>query len=138
MESKETGGLKRGAIVNGCCEDGGSRAGNLCRIFCFDYAPQSPTSSKFTGYRGLDGATGSYDVLEDAVDGILVENSYISVGMDVRFESLQLEAMLVWFVVKGDSSEVRQVGLGANGCVFWDDDCNFVSLILIGKCLNVG
>ena len=58
--------------------------------------------------------------------------------MDVRFESLQLEAMLVWFVVKGDSSEVRQVGLGANGCVLWDDDCNFVSLILIGKCLNVG
>ena len=112
--------------------------GNLCRIVCFDYASQSSTSGKLTGYCGLGWSTGSYDVLKDAIDGILVENSYISVGMNVHFESLKLEAILVWLVAKGDSSEVRQVGLGTNGCVLWDDDCNFVSLILIGECLNVG
>ena len=112
--------------------------GNLCRIVCFDYASQSSTSGKLTGYCGLGWSTGSYDVLKDAIDGILVENSYISVGMNVHFESLKLEAILVWLVAKGDSSEVRQVGLRTYGCVLWYDDCNFVSLVLTGECFNVG
>lgn len=76
--------------------------------------------------------------MEDAIDGIFVENSDVSVGMDIHFERFELEAMLVGFVVKGDGSEVGQIRLRANGGVFGDDDRDVVSLVLVGEGLNIG
>lgn len=75
--------------------------------------------------------------MKDAVHGIFVINADVSIGVDIHFERLELEAGLVRLVVKGNRAEVRQIGLGADGRVFRNDDRDLVSLVLIGERFDV-
>ena len=66
---------------------------------------------------GVDGAAGGDEVLQDAVDGILVEDAEIAVGVDVHLQGFEFEAVLVRHVGDADRAEVGQAGLGADGGV---------------------
>lgn len=107
-------------------------------VACLNLAGQAATCRKVACDLSPNWSACAYDVVEDAIDGIFVENSNVSIGMDVHFERFELEAMFVGFVVKGDSSEVGQIRLRANGGVFGDDDRDVVSLVLVGESLNIG
>jgi len=107
-------------------------------VACLNLAGQAPTCRKVARDLSPNWSACAYNVVKDAIDGIFVENSDVSIGMDVHFERFELEAMLVGFVVKGNGSEVGQIRFRANGGVFGDDDRDVVSLVLVGEGLNIG
>ncbi len=57
--------------------------------------------------------------------------------MDIHLKGLQFEAFLVRHVVQRDGAEVRQIGFGADCRVFGNFDGDLVTLILIGKRLDL-
>ncbi len=69
--------------------------------------------------------------MKDAVDGVLVKDAEIPVGVDIHFERFEFEAGFVGHVVQRDGAEIRQIRFGANRRVLWNFDGNFISLILI-------
>lgn len=112
--------------------------GGLFRISGFDHAAEPSTCCKLSRDFRPVWAAGPNHVVKDAVDSIFVENTDVSVRVNVHFQRLELEAMFLWLVVQRDGSKVRQIRFGADGCIFRNDDRDFVSGILIGKRLNVG
>ena len=112
--------------------------GGLFRISGFDHAATASACSKFSRDLRPGRAAGSNHVVENAIDSIFVENTDVSVRVNIHFEGLELETMFLGLIVQGDGSKVRQIRFGADGRIFWDDDRNFVSGVLIGKRLNVG
>ena len=76
--------------------------------------------------------------MQDAVDGIFIKDAEISISMEIHFQRLQLQALLVRHIVHGDSAEIWKAGLWADRCIFWDLDGDFVALVLVRECFNVG
>jgi hypothetical protein len=58
--------------------------------------------------------------------------------VDVYLEGFQLETGFVRHIVQGDGSEIRQAGLWADRCIFRDFDGDFVALVLVRECFDVG
>jgi hypothetical protein len=56
------------------------------RVFRFNGAPESATSSKFTGDDGPDGPAGLDDVLQHTIHGIFVKNAKIPVRMNIQLQ----------------------------------------------------
>lgn len=114
------------------------------RVFCakrvrvsgFNLARKPATCSEGAGHCGPDGTAGINDILEDSVHGIFVEDAKVAVGMDVHFESLQLETFFVRPVVQGDGAEIRQIRFGADRGVFGDLDRDLVAFVLIWERLD--
>lgn len=75
--------------------------------------------------------------MQNSVHGIFIKNANISISVDIHFECFELKAGFVRFVVKGDGAKVRQIGLGADSRVLRNDNRDFISLVLIGKRLDV-
>lgn len=111
--------------------------GGLLWISGFDHAAKAATRGEFSGDLRPGRSAGCDDVLEYAIHGIFVENTDISIGMDIHFEGFELEAGLGRFIVHRDRAKVRKIGLGADGGVFGDDDRDLVSLVLIGERFDV-
>lgn len=111
--------------------------GGLFGIFCLDDAAQPSASGKLTRYLGPSRSAGPNHVLEDAVDGIFVENTDVSIGVDIHFECFELKALFIRFVVKSNRSKVREIGLGADRRIFRNDNRNFIALVLVWKGFNV-
>lgn len=82
--------------------------------------------------------TGLDDIVKDAVDGVLVKDAEIPVGVDIHFERFEFEAGFVGHVVQRDGAEIRQIRFGANRRVLWNFDGNFISLVLIGEGFDLG
>lgn len=111
--------------------------GGLFGVFCLDHAVQSSASGKLACYLSPSRSAGSNHILEDAVDGIFVENSDVSVGVDIHFKRLEFKTLFIRLIVKSNSSKVWEVGLGTDRRIFRNDDRNFVTFILIWKGFNV-
>ena len=76
--------------------------------------------------------------MENAVNGILVENADISVGVDIHFKGLELKAVFIRLIVKRNRAKVRQIGLWTDSRILGNHDRNFVTFVLIWKGFNVG
>ncbi len=74
--------------------------------------------------------------MKDSVDGILVKDAEVTVGVDVHFERFQLKTFFIRHVVQRNGAEVGQVGLGANRRVLGNLDRNLISLVLIRERFN--
>lgn len=110
----------------------------LLGIFRLDHAAQPSASRKLTRDLGPRRTAGSNHVLENAIDGIFVKNADVSVGVDVHFERLELQALFIRFIVKSDRPKVGQIGLGTDRRVLGNHDRNFISVVLVWKGFNVG
>ena len=55
-------------------------------VFRFNGAPESASSSKFTGDDGPDGPAGLDDVLQHTIHGIFVKNAKIPVRMNIQLQ----------------------------------------------------
>ena len=75
--------------------------------------------------------------MQNAVDGIFVEDAEISVRMEIHFQGLQLQTLLVRHVVQRDGAEIRQAGLWADCGIFRDLDGDFVPLVLVLECFDI-
>jgi hypothetical protein len=69
--------------------------------------------------------------MQNPIYGVLIENTYVPVCIEIFFEGFQFQAPLVRHVVYEDGPKIRQAGFGTNRCVFGDDNFYLVSLILI-------
>ncbi len=76
--------------------------------------------------------------MKDAVDGVLVKDAEIPVGVDIHFERFEFETGFVGHVVQRDGAEIRQIRFGANRRVLRNFDGNFIPLILIREGLDLG
>ncbi len=83
-------------------------------------------------------ATGLDDIMKNAVDGVLVKDAEIPVGVDIHFERFEFETGFVGHVVQRDGAEIRQIRFGANRRVLRNFDGNFIPLILIREGLDLG
>ena len=61
---------------------------------------------------------GSNEVIEDDVDDIFEEMSFIAEGPEVELEGFELNTALCWNVADADSAKVRLAGDGADRSVF--------------------
>lgn len=71
--------------------------------------------------------------MKDAVDGVLVKDAEIPVGVDIHFERFEFETGFVGHVVQRDGAEIRQIRLGANRRVLGNLDRDLIALILVWK-----
>src|SRR5262249_9373735 len=67
-------------------------------------------------------AAGGHEVVEQAVDEVLVEDALVAEALQVELERLQLDAAVRRRVGVGDGAEVRLAGLGANAGELGTDD----------------
>ena len=70
---------KNGVIV-GC-----GKEWKLPVILGFDHAAQSTTSSELSSDRCMHGAAGLHDIIQNAVDRVLVKDAEISVCVEIHF-----------------------------------------------------
>src|SRR5436853_7760827 len=100
------------------------------------HAAQSPAGSKFSSDSGPYRAASFYNILEDPIDGVLVEDAEVAIGMDVHLQRFEFEAFLVRHVPYCNSSKIRKCSLGADGRVLRNFDGDLIALILIGERFN--
>ena len=105
-------------------------------ILRFNFAGEPAAGGKGTSDFGPNRMARVDDVLEDAVDGILIEDAEISVRVDIHFECLELKAFFVRHVVERDGAEIGQIGFGTDRRVFGNLNRDLVAFILIGKGFN--
>lgn len=110
----------------------------LFGIFCLDHATQSAPGRKLTRDFGPSRSARSNYVVENAVDGIFVENTDVSVCVYIHFERLKFKAMFIRLIVKSNRPKVRQIGFGTDSRILWNHNRNFVAFVLVWKGLNVG
>ena len=82
------------------------------------------------------GFSGEIVVVQDAVDGVLVEDADAPVGGHVHLEGFELDALPAGLVLDGEGPEVGQPGLGADRVVFGVDDGDGRVRELAGPGLN--
>lgn len=58
--------------------------GGALWIFGFDHTSESATGGKLSCDRRMQRSAGVHDIVQDPVDGVLIEDSEISVGMEVH------------------------------------------------------
>ena len=77
----------------------------------------------------------AYEVVEDHIDYVLVENLYFAERVYIEFETLQLDASFIRNVLKPNNGEVREVGKRADGREFGDFevDGDFASGEFVGE-----
>jgi len=68
---------------------------------------------------------GAHEVLENYVDDMLVKDLHVSKGIDVKLETLQLDATFVGNILEADRGEIRKVGEGADGRELSDFEIDF-------------
>src|ERR1039458_5063032 len=87
---------------------------------------------------GADGFGGGYDILEDAVDDVLLKNPQITIGEQVYFVGLELETALIGDVAEHEAAEIGQAGFGADAGEFGEVDLDFVIGKLVGPGFDFG
>ncbi len=103
-----------------------------------DRGGEAAAGGEFTADDAPLRANGGDDIVEDFVDGVFVEDAEAAVGEEIHFQGFQLDAVLLWHVLDGDSAEVGETGLGADGGVFGKARGNDVTRKLIGPGLECG
>ena len=78
-----------------------------CRYASLDSATHVVVAMQACPSRG----TCFYNIIQDAIDYVFVEDTNISVREDIFLETLQLKAMFRRFVRKVQDSEIRKAGL---------------------------
>lgn len=58
--------------------------------------------------------TNLYQILQNPVDGVFVENADVAKALDVKFQSFQLQAFFIRQVVDFDYGKIGLAGAGAN------------------------
>ena len=84
------------------------------------------------------GATRADGIVQNAINGVFVEDAKGTVSEDVVLERLELQAPLGRQVVNRDRPEIGQAGPGADGRVLWEGDGDLVARILVGPGFNGG
>jgi hypothetical protein len=77
----------------------------------------------------------SHKVIQEAVNQMLVKNTFIPEALEIKLQGLELDAPFCGRVGKRNSSEIRLSGLWAEAGEFGTDDFNhvFPAWILIWK-----
>src|SRR4030042_4221990 len=84
--------------------------------------------------RRPDRTAGPDDILEDAVDDILIEYAQVPVAQDVVLQGLELQAGILGNIADGDQPEIGQARLGAEGGELRNLDFDLVAGKVVGKC----
>ncbi len=76
-----------------------------------------------------------HEIVEQAINDVLVENPLVAVALQIEFEGLQLHAQLRWCVGEGDGAEIRLARLGTEARELRTDDLDGVIAagVLVGK-----
>ncbi len=77
-------------------------------------------------------------VIENPVDGVLIENPQVAVRAEVLFQGLQFQAQIVRLVADGDQTEVREAGLGADGRELGHRNADLIARILVRPAFDLG
>src|SRR4030042_1107378 len=100
----------------------------------FDNGLDSSSWIELPRDRRPDRTVGPDDILEDAVDDILIEYAQVPVAQDVVLQGLELQAGILGDIADGDQPKVGQARLGAEGSELRDLDFDLVAGKLVGKC----
>src|SRR3972149_1999787 len=101
-------------------------------VACLDFALHSAARVELPGYRCPHRMARLDQIVQNAIDGVLIEDAKIAVPENVILQRLQFHAKPVGQVVDCDGPEIRQARLGADGGVFRDGDGDLVIGKLIG------
>ena len=104
----------------------------------FDDGGDSAAGAEVADYLGPDGIAGFYDVVEDLVDDIFLEDAEVAIGEEVFLEGFELEATLAGHVADGEAAEVGEAGLWADGGELGVVDEDFVSAELVAPGFDGG
>src|SRR5262249_13086329 len=58
------------------------------------------------------------DVVQDFIDGVLIEDAEVAVSQEIHFERFQLDAAFARHVADGDCAVVGKASFGADGSIF--------------------
>jgi hypothetical protein len=83
-----------------------------------------------------DRIAGFYDILEDLVNDVLLENAKVSITEEILLKRFQFEATLARHVADSEHAKIRKAGLGANRSEFRIVNGDFVARELILPRLN--
>ena len=98
----------------------------------------NPASRIKLSYDGcFHGLTGRNHILEDAIDGVLVEYSQVPVGQKIHLQGLKLHTRFFGDVTDGDSPNIRKSGLRTDGSELRNLDLYLIVGKLIRKNLDV-
>ena len=122
--------------MNGWSGRAGVGLSEGARILGFDSAREPAAGSERAGYISPDGLAGLHDVVQNAIDGIFVEDTQVAVGINIHLERFQFEAFFIRHVMNGNGSEIWQTGLGTDGGIFRNLDRDLIALVLIGERLD--
>ena len=75
---------------------------------------EAAAGGEFTSDEAPFGAHSGDEVAEDFVDGVFVEDAEITIGEEIHFQGLELDAGFSRHVLDSDSAEVGEAGLGAD------------------------
>ena len=81
---------------------------------------------------------GARHVIQDAVDGVFIEDSEVAESHDVGLQRLQLQAELVGKIMNGDGSKIRQPRARADAGEFGDGDGDLVTVVLVLPGFDLG
>jgi len=103
------------------------------RITGFDDGPEPAPGIELARHGRPDGAAGFDDILEDAIDDVLIEDAQVPVGQEVFFQGFQFQDARLRLVINGQGPEIRQAGLRTDRGELRDLDLDLVTGELVGK-----
>ena len=111
----------------------------LFLVFCRDDTVNPAARSELARYLHPPWFAGSGEIVQDAIDYVLIEDAHIAIGLKVEFETLQFDAAFVGDVFDFDGPEVRLAGFGADGGELRRDVLdNVIALRMrIVECFNI-
>src|SRR5207244_7807832 len=87
----------------------------LVRVLGADGECNSAARGELRGHDGLTRGAGFHEIVQDAICDCFVERALVSIGRQIKFQGLALDAETVGYVVDVDPGKIRLTGDRTNG-----------------------